>query len=106
LRSVFALLGLVRRWGASGFEAACAAALDHEVVKVSLITRMLERATEGIAVKAATPATVTPARFAHDPAHFAVAAPNRPHLPHPDGPEASTGVLADGFEANVAGEAR
>ena len=46
MRQVYALLGLVKKWGASRVEAACASALEHEAVNIGLIRRMLERGTE------------------------------------------------------------
>jgi hypothetical protein len=46
MRQVYALLGLVKKWGADRVDTACASALDHEVVNVSLIGRMLERGTD------------------------------------------------------------
>jgi len=42
MRQVYALLGLVKKWGADRVEAACASALAHEQVNVGLIGRMLE----------------------------------------------------------------
>lgn len=72
MRQVYALLGLVKKWGATRVEAACASALDHEVVSVGLIGRMLERGTEHTTVRPSLPGTVIPGRFARDPEHFAV----------------------------------
>ena len=46
MRQVYALLGLVKKWGADRVNTACASALDHEVINVGLIGRMLERGTE------------------------------------------------------------
>ncbi len=46
MRQVYALLGLVRKWGPRRVEAACARALEAEAISVPLIGRMLERATE------------------------------------------------------------
>lgn len=107
MRSVYALLGLVKKWGPDRVEAACARALDYEVVKVSVIGRMLERGTEGVTVQPALPGTVISARFARDPAHFAVAPANRPHSPpHPDPSRPSTAVTEDGFAPDLAGAAR
>src|SRR5207248_1172049 len=48
MRQVYALLGLVKKWGPERVEAACAKALEAETVKVGLIARMIERATEGV----------------------------------------------------------
>jgi Integrase core domain len=72
MRQVYALLGLVKKWGATRVEAACASALDHEVVNVGLIGRMLERGTEHTTIQPSLPGTVIPGRFARDPEHFAV----------------------------------
>jgi hypothetical protein len=77
MRQVYALLGLVKRWGPERVEAACARALEAEAVSVSLIGRMIERATEA-AADAGTPsasAPAGPARFARDPTHFATQKP-------------------------------
>ena len=70
MRQVYALLGLVKRWGAQRVEAACARALDAEAVSVPLLGRMLERGTES-APTPATPTTTSGGRFARDPSHFA-----------------------------------
>jgi hypothetical protein len=78
MRQVYALLGLVKKWGNQRVETACASALAHEVVNVGLIGRMLERGTETTPVQPALPGTVIPGRFARDPGHFAVRAPDRP----------------------------
>ena len=42
------LCGLARRYGADRVEAACARALDLDVIDVSLIDRMLQQATENV----------------------------------------------------------
>ena len=77
MRQVYALLGLVKRFGAARTEAACAKALDAEAVSVPLIGRMLERATE--AKELGTPAVrdAAPARFARHPSDFATARQRR-----------------------------
>jgi transposase len=77
MRQVYALLGLVKKWGATRVDAACASALDHEVVNVGLIGRMLERGTEHTAIQPALPGTVIAGRFARDAEHFAVKQPDR-----------------------------
>jgi transposase len=73
MRQVYALLGLVKKWGADRVDTACAGALEHEAVNVGLIGRMLERGTEATTVTA-PPSTgvVVAGRFARDPGHFAV----------------------------------
>jgi hypothetical protein len=78
MRQVYALLGLVKRWGAPTVEAACARALETEVVNVPLIGRMIARATEN--QPAPTAPEVKPTghrpRFARDPGHFATKKPS------------------------------
>src|SRR4051794_24684797 len=86
MRQVYALLGLVKKWGAERVEAACRRALEAEAVNVALVGRMLERGTEHTEMPPALPGTVIPARFARDPAHFAVAGPGRPHPDTRPGP--------------------
>jgi transposase len=107
MRRVYALLGLVKKWGNERVEAACRSALDHEVVNVGLIGRMLERGTEHTAVQPALPGTVIPARFARRPRHFGARAPDRPH-PGIDPPasEPAEADTAAAFEPDLAGEAR
>jgi Mu transposase, C-terminal domain len=73
MRQVYALLGLVKKWGPVRVEAACASALQHETVNVGLIGRMLERGTETNTSMPSAPGTVIAGRFARDPEHFAVA---------------------------------
>lgn len=73
MRQVYALLGLVKRWGADRVEAACSRALEAEAVSVSLIGRMIERATENDeAPSAPAPRSGAPGRFARDASHFTV----------------------------------
>jgi transposase len=79
MRQVYALMGLVKRWGPQRVEAACARAAAAEAFNVGLIGRMIERGSEADNT-APTPAPTgaRPARFARDPGHFATAKP-RPH---------------------------
>lgn len=75
MRQVYALLGLVKKWGSARVDAACASALEHETVNVGLIGRMLERGTEHTTPPQPAPSGVVVAgRFARDPDHFAVRA--------------------------------
>jgi hypothetical protein len=73
MRQVYALLGLVKRWGAERVDAACSRALDAEVLDVGLVGRMLERGTEKAEPAPPPPMPATAGRFARDAAHFAVA---------------------------------
>ncbi|WP_337460068.1 MULTISPECIES: transposase [Rhodococcus] len=52
-------------------EAACSTALDLDVVSVSKIASMLERATETTAPLLAAAGSAAPSRFTRDPAEFA-----------------------------------
>jgi len=78
MRQVYALLGLVKKWGPDRVNAACERALDAEAINVGLIGRMLERGTEGggpgVPVRQALPGTIVTPRFARDDSHFAVRA--------------------------------
>jgi hypothetical protein len=72
MRQVYALLGLVKRWGPERVEAACLRALEAEAISVPLIGRMIERATEhDPAPRPATPPSRNRSRFARDPEDFA-----------------------------------
>jgi len=80
MRSVYALLGLVKKWGAVRVEAASRKALDAEAIHVPLIGRMLERGTEDHQPDQPRPPTetnVVTGRFARDPSHFALDDPPR-----------------------------
>jgi transposase len=69
MRQVYALLGLVKKWGPERVDTACRRALDAEAINVGLIARMLERATETDVTT--PPASTAPAtRFARDPGEF------------------------------------
>jgi hypothetical protein len=69
MRQVYRLLGLVRRYGPGPVEAACQKALDLDVVNVTKIASMLEKATENTPLPP-RPAVARAARFARDPAEY------------------------------------
>jgi hypothetical protein len=71
MRQVYALLGMVKKWGPERVENACRRALEAEAVNVGLVGRMLERATEGDTAQATAPSAISTGRFARDPDHFA-----------------------------------
>ena len=71
MRQVYRLLGLARRYGSGPVDAACARALELDVVDVTKIARMLERAAENAPVLPAPAAAAVGARFARDPAEYA-----------------------------------
>ena len=85
MRQVYALLGLVRKWGAERVEAACAKAADAEAFNVGLIGRMLERATEGQDIEAPPKQLSLPGRFARPAEQFAVSRPGTTTVPSADG---------------------
>jgi hypothetical protein len=69
MRQVYRLLGLVRRYGPGPVDTACARALELDVVNVTKIASMLERAMEN-APPPPRPAAAATARFARDPAEY------------------------------------
>jgi transposase len=69
MRQVYRLLGLVRRYGPGPVDTACARALELDVVNVTKIASMLEKATENTPPPA-RPAVAAAARFARDPAEY------------------------------------
>ena len=69
MRQVYRLLGLVRRYGPGPVDTACARALELDVVNVTKIASMLERATENTPPPP-RPAAAATARFARDPAEY------------------------------------
>jgi len=74
MRSVYRLIGLAKRYGPPAAEAACARALDVDVINVSKIESMLRHATENTpAAGLAAAAGAGPGRFARDAAEYATA---------------------------------
>jgi hypothetical protein len=71
MRAVYRLLGLARRYGDEAVDTACGKALDVDVVSVTKIASMLERATENAAPPPPRPAAAAGARFARDPGEYA-----------------------------------
>jgi len=70
MRQVYRLLGLVRRYGPGPVDAACQRALDLDVVNVTKIASMLEKATENTPLPQRPAAAPVTARFARDPAEY------------------------------------
>ena len=70
MRTVYRLLGLVRSYGPAATDAACARALELDVVDVTKIARMLEQAREHDPTPAAGKVIGGPARFSRDPGEF------------------------------------
>lgn len=76
IRSVYRLQGLVRRYGAERVEQACSLSLDLDVVSVTKISSMLERATEKSAPALPRAVGQESTRFSRDPAEFRSTAPS------------------------------
>ena len=73
MRQVYRLLGLVKRYGAAPTDTACGRALDLDVVSVTKIAAMLEKATENTPAPPPRAASgLAPARFARDPGEYRV----------------------------------
>lgn len=70
MRTVYALLGLVRRFGADRVSIACATALAVDLLDVHRLRRMLEQPTPAAPV--APPRPVAPARFLRPAQQFAL----------------------------------
>ena len=70
MRAVYRLLGLVRRYGPDPVEQACERALELDVISVTKIASMLERATEHAAPTLPTSPGAAAARFARQPTEF------------------------------------
>jgi hypothetical protein len=73
MRSAYRLIGLAKRYGAEAAEAACARALDVDVINVSKIESMLKNATEKAPAAGGLAAAASGGRFARDAAEYATA---------------------------------
>src|SRR5439155_21803358 len=71
MRAVYRLLGLARRYGDEAVNTACGKALEVDVISVTKIASMLERATPNNPVPPPRPAAATGGRFARDPGEYA-----------------------------------
>jgi hypothetical protein len=85
MRQVYALLGLVKKWGPARVNDACAKAAQAEAYSVSLIGRMLERATESGVEQPPVQGTLLTGRFVRPPEDFRVS-PAKPVDPRYRGP--------------------
>lgn len=70
MRQVYRLLALARRYGAGPVNTACGRALELDVVSVTKIASMLEKAAENTPTPLPQPVAAGAARFARDPAEF------------------------------------
>ncbi len=74
MRSVYRLLGLVRRYGPGPVETACSRSLELDVVSVAKIASMLAKAIERETPVLPVAAGASTGRFARDPAEYATPA--------------------------------
>jgi transposase len=74
MRAVYRLLGLARRYGDEAVSTACGKALELDVVSVTKIASMLERATVTSPPPPPRPAAAAGGRFARDPGEYTTAA--------------------------------
>ena len=72
MRSVYRLLGLVRRYGAGPVDTACTRSLDLDVLSVAKIASMLAKAIEREQPVLPAAAGAPAGRFARDPAEYAL----------------------------------
>jgi hypothetical protein len=70
MRAVYRLLGLTRSYGPAAVDAACARALELDVVDVGKIARILEQASENDPAPAGATVVGGPARFARDNSEY------------------------------------
>jgi transposase len=97
MRQVYALIGLVKKWGPERVEAACSRAASAEAYNVSLIGRMIERAAETDSdEKAPVKGPIAPTRFVRPEEDFRV-------IPAKSPAAGSTGSADRPSEANTAG---
>jgi hypothetical protein len=82
MRAVYRLLGLVRRYGPGPVETACSRSLDLDVVSVSKIASMLEKAIEREQPVLPAVAGSSTGRFARDPAEYTLTCPAQLTLIH------------------------
>jgi transposase len=71
MRAVYRLLGLARRYGDTAVNTACGKALEVDVVSVTKIASMLEKACENAPPPPPRPVAAAGARFARDPGEYA-----------------------------------
>ena len=91
MRQVYRLLGLARRYGDEPVNTACGRALEVDVISVTKIASMLEKAVESTAIPAPrVGAAGTTARFARDAGEYA-SHPRRLRLVHTTTASATTG---------------
>ncbi|MFW0797807.1 IS21 family transposase [Gordonia sp. CPCC 205515] len=84
VRAVYMLIGLVGTYGPGPVDAACATALDFDVIAVPKISSMLQQAMEKTTPIMPSAAGSGPSRFARDPAEYATNGTQLALVPDPD----------------------
>jgi hypothetical protein len=83
MRSVYRLQNLARRYGPAAVDSACSTALDLDVVSVSKIAAMLDKALESTTPELPAAAGQPTGRFARDPSEFATPTRHLTVVPDP-----------------------
>jgi transposase len=96
MRAVYRLLGLVRRHGPGPVDAACGRSLDLDVVSVSKIAAMLDRAREHVEPALPAAAGTSGGRFARDPREY-----TRPGRQSPTGGRSTQLTLIPGGDVDT-----
>ena len=86
MRRVYALLGLVRRYGPARVTEACTLALDADMLDVKRLQRMLEQAAPSAPTTAPTARVIPLARYLRPATQYAL--PLRPAAPPSEGEDA------------------
>lgn len=104
MRQVYALLGLVKKWGPDRVEAACKRATEAEAYSVSLIGRMIERAAENDSDPVPVQGRLISARFARPVEDFRVLPAKLPARDIETTPDSASGANTAGAFASGNGE--
>jgi transposase len=99
MRQVYALLGLVKRYGPDRVDQACARAGQAEAYNIALIGRMLDRATEGGVEEVPIGGRLISPRFARPAESFAVKSGKRPQVDTDPGPNSALEANTEGASA-------
>jgi hypothetical protein len=99
MRQVYALLGLVKRYGPDRVNQACARAGEAEAYNIGLIGRMLDRATEGRVEEVPIQGRLISPRFARPAESFAVQSGKRPQVDTDPAPNSALEANTEGASA-------
>ncbi len=103
MRQVYALLGLVKKWGPSKVNEACAKAAEAEAFSVALVGRMLERGSDGTIEQPPVQGRLLTGRFVRPDDDFRVLPARAPDPDTGDGRErGAEAITAGASEGGVA----